>query len=299
MAGNETFEIILLDPIYYPTPTGDGEIIFQYYDVNNSTSCTVGIENATEDIGFQYLYRNSYIEHSEILVDGRAIKFTTNEPGQDNIWLVVNDFSFDDSTYGNNNGLLEHGENIILSLEIFNNSDEDAFDVDLSLSVDDSSIEMIDFHNTLGRINAGETISNVDSPFLFVINDITSGERVNLDLDITANDGEYHRKMMLPIRLWFAADINENIEPQRHSLNICYPNPFNSSTTIEFESLSSADVYLEVFDLNGNKVYVTQKAANVGKNTFTLTLDQLPSGVYFYNLQQDNNCNSGKIVLIK
>jgi hypothetical protein len=30
----ETFQIILLDPQYYPTPTGDGEMLFQYQQIS-------------------------------------------------------------------------------------------------------------------------------------------------------------------------------------------------------------------------------------------------------------------------
>jgi hypothetical protein len=74
----ETFEIILLDPAYYPTPTGDGEIIFQYKEVEEAGSCTVGIENNTEDVGLQYLYNEIYDATANEVINGFAIKFTTD-----------------------------------------------------------------------------------------------------------------------------------------------------------------------------------------------------------------------------
>jgi len=76
----ETFEIILLDPAYYPTPTGDGEIIFQYKEVEEAGSCTVGMENSTEDVGLQYLFNEFYDATANELVNGLAIKFTTKAP---------------------------------------------------------------------------------------------------------------------------------------------------------------------------------------------------------------------------
>ena len=76
----ETFEIILHDPAYYTTPTGDGEIIFQYKDVEEAGSCTVGIENGTEDIGLQYVFNELYDPTANELVNGIAIKFTTAQP---------------------------------------------------------------------------------------------------------------------------------------------------------------------------------------------------------------------------
>jgi hypothetical protein len=76
----ESFEIILLDPAYYPTSTGDGEIIFQYKEVEEAGSCTVGIENNSEDVGLQYLYNEIYDATANDLASGLAIKFTTMVP---------------------------------------------------------------------------------------------------------------------------------------------------------------------------------------------------------------------------
>jgi hypothetical protein len=78
----ETFEVILYDPAYYPTPTGDGEIVMQYALVNTPTDCTVGIENAAETVGIQYLYNGTYSAAATSLVAGRAIRFTTRTPSE-------------------------------------------------------------------------------------------------------------------------------------------------------------------------------------------------------------------------
>jgi len=80
----ETFELILLDPDYYPTRTGDGEIIFQYLDIENVDSVhyyvTVGIENEDHSLGFQYVYGTEYAVNAAPLDDSLAIKFTTDPP---------------------------------------------------------------------------------------------------------------------------------------------------------------------------------------------------------------------------
>ena len=85
---NELFEVILLDPAYYPTATGDGIIIFYYADVSNVIGssgwdnyyATVGIKSPDNLMGLQYSYWNYYNPGAAILVDGRAIKFTTDQP---------------------------------------------------------------------------------------------------------------------------------------------------------------------------------------------------------------------------
>ncbi len=86
----EYFQAILLDPAYYPTTTGDGEIIFQYEKVDYATSNTVGIENNTETIGLQYVFNNFYDPTASPLSNGLAIKFTT-EPPFTNILTAIND----------------------------------------------------------------------------------------------------------------------------------------------------------------------------------------------------------------
>ncbi|MEO0114001.1 MAG: C25 family cysteine peptidase, partial [candidate division WOR-3 bacterium] len=86
-----TFQAILFDPVYYPTRTGDGEIIFQYHTIMNDDSATgfppnahnfatCGIENYEQNIGIEYTYANRYPPACAPLINGRAIKFTTDPP---------------------------------------------------------------------------------------------------------------------------------------------------------------------------------------------------------------------------
>lgn len=73
----QTFEIIILDRQAWPTETGDNEIIFQYLDVNNPYSASVGICSPDRRVGLEYLFNNRYSDGAAALADGRAIKFTT------------------------------------------------------------------------------------------------------------------------------------------------------------------------------------------------------------------------------
>jgi len=76
----ETFQIILLDPAYYTTQSGNGEIIFQYKEVERDGDCTVGIENDTQNIGLQYTFNGEYDPTTSFLISSTAIKFTTEPP---------------------------------------------------------------------------------------------------------------------------------------------------------------------------------------------------------------------------
>jgi hypothetical protein len=78
----ETFELIITDPAYHPSLTGDSEIYYLYSSVTNNDSgenyCSVGFESFDELRGIEYTYDNSYSPGAATLTSGRAIKITTN-----------------------------------------------------------------------------------------------------------------------------------------------------------------------------------------------------------------------------
>lgn len=85
----ENFQVILCDPDYYLTPTGDGEILIQYENFNNTSYgeyswsqvhgdyCTVGIEDHTMTVGLQYTFNNTYHPAAMVLGDETALLITT------------------------------------------------------------------------------------------------------------------------------------------------------------------------------------------------------------------------------
>ena len=77
---HEDFEIILYDPVTYPTPTGDGEIIVQYLIEMQQADNTLGIENYAETVGIQYYLDGTYNPLAEPVIDSFAIKYTTWPP---------------------------------------------------------------------------------------------------------------------------------------------------------------------------------------------------------------------------
>ena len=80
----EKFELVLYDPAFYPTASGNGEIQFNYKLANNpdwkSNYATVGIENHDQSEGLLYTYANIYPQSASPLQNEFSIKFTTEEP---------------------------------------------------------------------------------------------------------------------------------------------------------------------------------------------------------------------------
>jgi hypothetical protein len=81
----ENFEIILLDPAYYTTPTGDGEIIVQYLNAMQQDDNTLGIESPDQYCGIQYFRDAVYHPLAIEITDGFALRYTTFKPGQTGI----------------------------------------------------------------------------------------------------------------------------------------------------------------------------------------------------------------------
>lgn len=80
-----TFELVLYDPAYYETETGNGEILFQYQEIHDVDGgggkySTIGIESPDQNIGSLYRFNNENSVGGWPLEDGLAIKFTTDHP---------------------------------------------------------------------------------------------------------------------------------------------------------------------------------------------------------------------------
>lgn len=90
-------------------------------------------------------------------------------------------------------------------------------------------------------------------------------------------------------------NISQNI-PSNFKVYQNYPNPFNIATDIKFDLKSRSDVYIEVYDLKGNCVFVSEVMhLNAGEYNYSLKLNNLASGVYFYRLVAFDQ-NSGSFV---
>jgi hypothetical protein len=80
-SGNCTFQIILHDPAYHATDTGDGLVVIQYKNVTNyapppeTNYFTTGIQDHTREVGLTYAYGNNYAGGGSTIQPGRAIAF--------------------------------------------------------------------------------------------------------------------------------------------------------------------------------------------------------------------------------
>ena len=79
-----------------------------------------------------------------------------------------------------------------------------------------------------------------------------------------------------------------------------YPNPFNANTILSFELFRHNRVDLSLFNINGERVEILlNDYLSSGKYNYTLSADNLASGIYFARLQYGENILTQKITLLK
>ena len=79
-----------------------------------------------------------------------------------------------------------------------------------------------------------------------------------------------------------------------------YPNPFNPSTEIRYDIPQRLHVKLSVFDMLGREVAIlTNEEQSPGHYRMNFSAANLPSGVYFYELEAGNNLTVRKMLFLK
>jgi hypothetical protein len=92
----------------------------------------------------------------------------------------------------------------------------------------------------------------------------------------------------------------EILTPTYFTLKQNYPNPFNPNTTISFSIPNESNVIMKVFDLVGNEVKtLVNEKFSAGIYTVEFDAANLPSGVYFYQLEAGDFVNTKKMVIMK
>jgi hypothetical protein len=88
--------------------------------------------------------------------------------------------------------------------------------------------------------------------------------------------------------------------PQEFYLSPNYPNPFNPTTTIQYDLPKSTDVRIEIYDILGRKVetliHSRQKA---GRHSVAWNGMGKSSGIYFYRLRAGDYTQTKKMLLLK
>ena len=88
--------------------------------------------------------------------------------------------------------------------------------------------------------------------------------------------------------------------PRDFDLSQNYPNPFNPSTTFRYSIPTQSKVEIKVFDLLGKEIEtLVNDEKPAGTYELTWNAENLPSGVYFYQLRSGEFISAKKMILLK
>jgi len=97
----------------------------------------------------------------------------------------------------------------------------------------------------------------------------------------------------------------EAIVAEKYVLGNNYPNPFNPTTTINFQTPKASDVTMLVYNTLGQKVKtLVNENMPIGKHTVVWdgrndAGQMLPTGMYFYTLKAGSTSLTKKMLLVK
>ena len=307
----ETFQVIILDPQYYQTPTGDGEIIYQYLNVADATGNTIGIEDETEFRGLQYVFNNAYAPGAAPLFSDRAILVTTKLPsGSINTpWLHLINYTISDSAGGNNNGIIEPDETIDIYMTISNRGDTTAAAVNGILRSIDSDVTILDSIFVYGDMTVGATANNYSSPYRVHINAAPVDSTIGLSLHFEANSGAYYKDDYFTLYVYGYPGVEE-YKPLDHKNSLyfeIFPNPSRGMTNIKLQIPSSKfQNTLRIFDVSGRLVKNLELPTPYSLLPTLVTWDgtdengrSVASGIYFVSCETDNHKMVKKAIIIK
>lgn len=313
-----TFEVILYDPAVYPTSTGDGKILFQYGELDNTSSCTVGIENQEQNDGLQYLYNGSYDQRATPIEEGMAILFTTGEDFPDvavaltpygaPIQIPASGGTFDFNIAVTNNELTTTSFDLWIDVTLPNGNPYGPVLGPVPLSMPGS---MSANRDRTQSVPAGAPPGNYfynayvgSYPSTIYDTDTFSFSKLTISYELVFDEWENWGEA-LDFGEPPASAFNSTI-PEKFSLGQNFPNPFNSETVIPFDLPERSQVRVELYNLNGQRVAtISDGVLEAGKEQVSFNALDLSSGVYFYRIEasglEDGGCFSGigKMLLLK
>jgi hypothetical protein len=113
--------------------------------------------------------------------------------------------------------------------------------------------------------------------------------------------------------LWFTAFVNAGLiakptsvkknsieQPQQFVLSQNFPNPFNPTTTIQFEVAKAGNVRLTILSMEGKEI-VSLVNTSLEKGTYSVdwNAENFSSGVYFYRMETNNFSQTKKLLYLK
>ncbi len=106
-------------------------------------------------------------------------------------------------------------------------------------------------------------------------------------------DYDGSRNVYDEVEVFFSGNMNYELEQN-------FPNPFNPATVIKFRLKEKGKALLRVFDALGREVkLLVNEVKEAGTYSVRFNADELPSGIYYYQLNVNGYISTRKMLLLK
>ncbi len=139
-------------------------------------------------------------------------------------------------------------------------------------------------------VGGAGTTSNPQN-YSFLDKKIEDGETYCYRLKQIDYNGSYYYSNEVEIKTYL---------PYNFSLSQNFPNPFNPTTNIKYEVPQKGFITIKVFNVLGKEITrLVNEEKPVGSYEIIFDGNDLPSGIYFYNIQSGNFNSTRKFILLK
>ncbi|MFN3693672.1 MAG: T9SS type A sorting domain-containing protein [Ignavibacterium sp.] len=97
-----------------------------------------------------------------------------------------------------------------------------------------------------------------------------------------------------------SVEYTNDVQPYNFELSQNFPNPFNPSTKISWQSPVNSWQTLKIYDLLGNEITtLVDEYRKAGRYEVEFNASKLSSGIYFYKLNAGSFTETKKMVLLR
>tara|TARA_B110000014_G_C20125364_1_gene598953 strand:- start:2796 stop:4871 length:2076 start_codon:yes stop_codon:yes gene_type:complete len=198
---------------------------------------------------------------------------------------------------------IDPGETVHLTTILFNDIEwGEALSPSIALNSLSEYFEITNSVQDIDNISPGDIYLNIESPFEITVSENIPTGIYDFELAISSNNTEY---ASYEVKDTISLEVNGNlfaevIVPEYFSVLDAYPNPFNPSCTLEWETPQGGDLLIEVYDLYGSKIETLIDSYYLpGEHKFIWNASNYSNGIYFVRYSFKDYFHIQKITLLK
>lgn len=293
---------------------------FDYWKINNNSYGDITIALHTNNIILQLVYSNSSdSEPNQVVILKDSQNYLFGESVSSTITLEASKFYYikvtSVSSTLNYSFTLSGTATLPVELSSFNAFLTNTNNVSLNWTSQSES-NMVGYNVFRANSNQQSDAVKINPAIIAATN--TSSEQNYSFTDHSIDAGDYYywlQSVEANNETAFHGPVHVSYNPgtgmpdpeyqYKHFLKGAYPNPFNPSTSIQYELAEAANVEIVIFNAKGQKVRTFNQSHN-NKGTYNVVWDGLDengtsvnSGVYFYRMTAGKSVQSKKMLLVK